>query len=87
MNELLCRLCETFTSNIADAMNLMIIGMGTVLIFLCIMIAVMHLMSKSVMFLNKYFPEAVPEPAKKPAKKLADDAEVAVAVLSAMLKK
>ena len=87
MNELLRGLCETFTSNIADALNLMIIGMGTVLIFLCVMIGVMFLMSKSVMILNKYFPEVVPETAKKTVKKLTDDADVAVAVLSAILKK
>ncbi len=87
MNEVLCRLCETFTSNIADALNLMVIGMGTVLVFLCIMILVMHLMSGVVIFLNKYFPEEVPEVVKKTAKKVTDDADIAVAVLSAMLKK
>ncbi len=87
MNELICRLGETFTSNIADSLNLMVIGMGTVLIFLCIMIFVMYLMSKSVIYLNKFFPEAVPETVKKPAQKAADEADIAVAVLSAMLKK
>ncbi len=87
MSELLCGLCETFTTNIADALNLMVIGMGTVLIFLCIMIVVMHLMSKSVMVLNRYFPEEIPAAAKKISKKITDDADVAVAVLSAMLKK
>ena len=87
MNELLCKLCETFTANIADALNLMVIGMGTVLVFLCIMILVMYMMSKSVIFLNKYFPAEIPEVVKKTSKKVTDDADIAVALLAAMLKK
>ncbi len=87
MSGLLSKLAEMFMSNIADALNLMVIGMGTVLLFLCIMIFAMFCMSKIVLYLNKIFPEAIPEVVKKPASKISDDADVAVAVLSAMLKK
>ena len=50
MSGLLSKLAEMFMSNIADALNLMVIGMGTVLLFLCIMIFAMFCMSKIVLY-------------------------------------
>lgn len=59
-------------------LQMMCIGMGFVLCFLCIMIFAMMIMSKVVGYLNKIFPEAVEEPKKQI--KSGDDAEIAVAI-------
>ena len=65
----------------------MCIGMGTVLSFLCLMIVAMHIMSAVVGKLNQIFPEAVPQVAGGKKAASSNDEEVAVAILSAMLKK
>ena len=65
----------------------MCIGMGTVLSFLCLMIVAMHIMSAIVGKLNQIFPEAVPQVAGGKKVASSNDEEVAVAILSAMLKK
>ena len=69
-----------------EGLSAMVIGMGTVLLFLCLMIFSMSIMSKAVSKLNEIFPEAVPavSGAKNAVKN--DDAEIAVAIVSAMLK-
>ena len=54
----------------------MCIGMGTVLTFLCVMIVSMFVMGKVVRKLNELFPVAAPN----------DDENIAVAILTAMLK-
>lgn len=74
--------------NLANGLTLMVIGMGTVLLFLCLMIFCMNIMSRVVIWLNTIFPEAVPA-AAAPKKSVAagNDEEVAVAILSAMMKK
>ncbi len=73
---------------LAQGLAVMCIGMGTVLAFLCITILAMFIMSKIVRKLNEIFPEVVPQPAGGRAKKsVADDVEIAVAILSAMFKK
>lgn len=59
-------------------LQMMCIGMGFVLCFLCILIVSMMIMSKVVGYLNKIFPEAVEEP-KKQAKS-SDDTDIAVAI-------
>ncbi|MCQ2744507.1 MAG: OadG family protein [bacterium] len=71
-----------------EGFALMFIGMGTVLIFLCIMIFAMNVMSKVVEKINKIFPEpvAVAVGNKKNAK-ASDDSEIAVAIVSAMFGK
>ena len=69
--------------------SVMLIGMGTVVAFLCITIVSMHVMSFIVGKLNKLFPEVVPAPAAG-AKKVAtsnDDSEIAAAIVAAMFKK
>ena len=63
---------------------IMIMGMGTVFLFLVIMIATTHLNEKVLAFVNKYFPEEIPE--VKTTKKKVDtkDDEVAVAIACAL---
>ena len=70
-----------------DGIFVMIIGMGTVFIFLSIMIAAMNLNGKILKIVNKYFPEEIPEE-KKPNKKTAksEDEAVALAVACAVAK-
>ncbi len=51
-----------------EGIVIMAIGMGTVLVFLVIMICTMQLNSKILKFIGKYFPEEVPE-VKAPKKK------------------
>ena len=67
----------------------MFIGMGTVLLFLYIMIAVMNVMSMVVRKLNQIFPEAVAQTAGTVKKVAAtnEDENIAVAILAALLKK
>jgi len=67
-------------------LQMMLIGMGFVLSFLCLLIFSMSVMSKVVGYLNKIFPEAVEE-VKKVAKKVADDdSAIAVAIAAVMAK-
>ena len=71
-----------------EGLSAMLIGMGTVLSFLCLMIISMFIMSKIVRKLNEIFPEAVPQVAS--AKKViaaGDDSEVAAAIVAAMFSK
>ena len=73
-----------------QGVSVMLIGMGTVVAFLCITIISMFVMSFIVGKLNKLFPEAVPAVAGGAAKKVAtssDDSEIAAAIVAAMFKK
>ena len=74
---------------LAQGIAVMFIGMGTVLSFLCIMIAVMNVMSMVVRKLNQIFPEAVSQTAGAAKKVTAsnEDENIAVAILAALLKK
>ena len=65
--------------NIGDGLALLVIGMGTVLTFLCLLIILMRIMSKAVEYLNKLFPEAVEE-VKTTAKKVSSNIDEAIAV-------
>ena len=71
-----------------EGLSAMLIGMGTVLSFLCLMICAMFVMSKAVRKLNEIFPEAVPQVAGG-AKKISsgDDSEIAAAIVAAMFKR
>ena len=72
-----------------QGVSVMLIGMGTVVAFLCITIISMFVMSFVVGKLNKLFPEAVPATAGA-AKKVAtssDDSEIAAAIVAAMFRK
>lgn len=68
--------------------TLMGIGMGTVLVFLCILIGSMRIMSTIVLYLNKIFPEKV-ETVQKAVKKVvsSDDEAIAVALAAIMARK
>jgi len=72
-----------------QGISVMCIGMGTVITFLCLTIASMHVMSKIVGKLNQIFPEAVPA-VTGGAKKVTtsnDDSEIAAAIVAAIFKK
>lgn len=71
-------------SNLENGLALMLIGMGTVLAFLTILIFAMGIMSKVVGWLNKIFPEAVDE-VKSTAKKVASNIDEAIAVAIAAI--
>ena len=63
----------------------MIMGMGTVFFFFVIMIATMHLNEKILAFVNKYFPEEIPEVKSNLKKKESNsDDEIAVAIACAI---
>lgn len=68
--------------------TLMGIGMGTVLLFLCVLIGSMRIMSTIVLYLNKIFPEKV-ETVQKAVKKMVsnDDEAIAVALAAIMARK
>lgn len=66
-------------SVVSLGLQMMCIGMGFVLCFLCMLIVSMMIMSKIVGYLNKIFPEAIEEP-KKQLKSSGDDTEIAVAI-------
>ena len=78
--------------NVVEIFNegfaVMCVGMGTVFIFLTIMIFAMNCMSKVVEKLNTIWPEPVPQVvgSKKKATK-GDDSEIAAAIVAAMFKR
>ena len=69
-----------------EGLSAMLIGMGTVLSFLCLMIISMFFMSKIVRKLNEIFPEAVSVSANGKKIISTDDSEVAAAIIAAMFK-
>lgn len=74
-------------SMLTNGVTVMLIGMGTVLTFLCIMIFAMIIMSKIVCYLNRLFPELVAAGAvKKPAAASSDDG-IAAAIVAAIARK
>lgn len=71
-------------NNLENGLALLLIGMGTVLAFLTVLIFAMGTMSKIVGWLNKIFPEAVKE-VKTTAKKVASNVDEAIAVAIAAI--
>jgi sodium pump decarboxylase gamma subunit len=65
----------------------MLIGMGTVLSFLCLMIISMFFMSKIVRKLNEIFPEVIPVQAGAKKAVTSDDSEIAAAIVAALFRK
>ena len=63
-----------------DGLVIVLMGMTTVLTFLCILIVAMTLMYKVLLLVNKFFPEVVVEatPVKKTA--VSNDEEIAIAI-------
>ena len=72
-----------------QGVSVMLIGMGTVVAFLCITIISMFVMSFVVGKLNKLFPEAVPATVggTKKVTTTSDDSEIAAAIVAAMFRK
>ena len=66
-----------------DGLIVMIIGMGTVFVFLSIMIFAMHLNGKVLQVLNKFFPDEIPVE-NKPVQKSDNNEEIALAIACAM---
>ncbi len=71
-----------------DALLVMIIGMGTVFVFLTVMIWVMDFNGKVLQFVNKIWPEEVPQESKQARKSLEsnDNEEIALAIACAISK-
>ena len=71
---------------LSEGLAMMLIGMGTVLVFLCILILSMKMMSIIVAKINQIFPEPVAQTAGAVKKRSADgdDSEIAAAIISAM---
>ena len=70
-----------------DALLVMIIGMGTVFVFLTVMIWVMDLNGKVLQFVNKIWPEEIPAETKNVKKSTVNtDDEIALAIACAMVK-
>ena len=69
---------------VGEGLFIMLLGIGFVLTFLCILIIGMIIMSKVVGYLNQLFPEQV-FVVEKPSKKVASDDE-AIAVALAVIK-
>ena len=70
---------------IGEGLFIMLLGVGFVLTFLCILIIGMMIMSKVVAYLNQLFPEQV-FVVEKPSKKSASSDDEAIAVALAVIK-
>ena len=64
----------------------MVIGMGTVFVFLTIMIFAMNINERVLKFIGKYFPEELPEVKNANKKVERSDDEVALAIACAIHK-
>ncbi len=84
MNQTLVQLIPV----LKEGFSMMLVGMVTVLAFLCIMIISMFIMSAVVKKLNEIFPEPVAQPAGGRGKKsvATDDSEIAAAIVAAMFR-
>lgn len=67
-------------------LQMMGIGMGFVICFLCILIFGMLIMSRVVGYLNTIFPEAVAEVKKVAKKVVEDDSAIAIAIAAVLAK-
>ncbi len=66
---------------------IMIIGMGFVYFFITIMIFCMNINAKIMKVLAKFFPEEIEEEKFQPKKKTDNDAEIALAIACAAMKR
>ena len=70
---------------LGEGLFIMLLGVGFVMAFLCILIIGMIVMSKVVGFLNQLFPEQV-FAVEKPSKRSASSDDEAIAVALAVIK-
>ncbi|MBQ3102487.1 OadG family protein [bacterium] len=63
---------------------IMAIGLGTVFVFLVVMICAMQINSKILSFIGKYFPEEIPE-VKTAKKKVASNKDKIAAAIAAAI--
>ena len=73
--------------NLVLGLQMMLIGMGFVLAFLCLLICAMSTMSKVVRYLNTIFPEAVEEVKKGVKKAVIDEESVIAAAIASVIAK
>ena len=62
----------------------MVIGMGTVFLFLTVMILAMDISTYLLKFINKYFPEETPMDRNMQRKKSLNEEEIAAAIVCAI---
>ena len=72
------------TTLVKDGLIVMLMCMGTVFIFLTIMIFMMHLNSYILKIVNKFFPEEIPVEKKSVKKNSGNDEDIAVAIACAI---
>ena len=65
---------------------IMVIGMGTVFMFLTIMVYAMNISTKVLAYINKYFPEEERQEPTKKRERTDNDAEIALAIAAAIHK-
>ena len=71
------------TTLLSDGVSLMLIGMGTVFVFLTILIGAMKVNEKFLNFIGKYFPEETPQN-NIPKQTNKNDEEIAIAIACAL---
>lgn len=72
------------TTLLKDGLIVMLMGMGTVFIFLTVMILMMNLNSIVLKYVNKFFPEEIPVEKKSNKKSAGNNDEIALAIACAI---
>lgn len=70
---------------IYDGLIVTVVGMGTVFVFLVLLVCVVSLTTKLLGFVNKFMPEIVEQPVAVASKTSVSDEDVAVAIAVAKL--
>lgn len=68
-----------------DGLIITVVGMGTVFLFLTLLVYSMHFATKVIEFLNKFMPEEVAAPVTVSSRKKDTDENVAVAIAVAKM--